>query len=161
MSWWFWAGLIVVVILILIPAVMLLRVGLGIAGGTLAHLRSRARTTRCEVPGLGEMRTDDGRSWSGDVDGISVTIETGGGPPTPESARLVLAALQRFDALAADAVAFLYTSHADVPTMHEALEAEGLVWRGEGAFDIEFGAGEWSHQVHFRDGVPKETSSMH
>jgi hypothetical protein len=161
MSGWFWSGLVLAAILILVPAAMVMRIALGIAAGGVAHARSRGRAARCEVPGLGMLHTDDGHWWSGEIDGLSITIETAGEPPTAENTRAMLATLKRLDEIGAEAESVIRRAHADEPEVLDGLEPEGLIWREEGSFDVEFGAGEWSHHVHFADGRATSTSSMH
>lgn len=165
MSAWFWIGLGVVAVLILIPAVLVVRVVVGIAAAYLEHRRDVRNRTSCALPGLGDFASSDGAYWSGEVQGLSVTIETSQGPPTMEVADAVRRCIDRLPELVVTARDWL-AGEESVESDPDRLELTGLHWRSGDDFDIDLydAAEAFDGQVitvQFEHGRPSSASVTH
>jgi hypothetical protein len=165
MSAWFWIGLGVVALLILIPAVLVVRVVVGIAAAYLEHRRDVRNRTSCALPGLGDFESSDGVYWFGEVEELSVTIETSHGPPTMEVADAVRRCIERLPELVAAARDWLVREES-VESDPDRLELTGLHWRSQDDFDIDLydTAEEYDGQVisvQFEHGRPSSASVTH
>jgi hypothetical protein len=169
MSIWFWIGLGVVALLILIPLGMLAWTGWGIMCAFLDHRRDRAAKQQCVIDGLGRFERGVEPYWTAvAADGLSLTIVTAGDPPTDAQIAAFRRFLEMVRAHVQAARAWLEDLDGDdaPPVPPNRLELIGVRWRGEGAFevvltDLSDDASEWVCTVRFQGGVPSDVSYMH
>ena len=75
-------GAIVAAALLLIPVVIIARFVILFISDMFAHRAAEARKVTHAVPGLGQFDSYDNRIWSGDVEGVRVTLISPAQPPT-------------------------------------------------------------------------------
>ena len=169
MSIWFWIGLGVALVLILIPLGMLAWTGWGIMCAFLDHRRDRAAKQHCVIDGLGRFERGSEPYWSAvAADGLNLTIVTSGDPPSDAQITAFRGFLERMPAHVQAAKAWLQESGDDeaLPVAIDRLELFGVTWRGDETFEVAFtdlsdDASEWVCTVNFRDGAPSDVSYIH
>ncbi|GEM_PF-3977070 len=103
MSWRWWLGLGISVVAALFVVGAIVYILFLIVVGFWASRRGKSNQMTRLVPGLGELRSTDGRDWSCQMDGISLSIQTVSGHPSStevENVRALVGNLPRLVDLA-------------------------------------------------------------
>ena len=128
-NWKVTLGLWIAAALVFVPALLVLRLLLGILSGYLNFNSNRARMSTVVIPGLGKFESTDGRLWQGAASGIEIAIEVS---DESEFERLCVAAqvlLQKLPVLGATAVHFLHASEDEI--------FNGMAWDRFDVFGME------------------------
>ncbi|MDB5331495.1 MAG: hypothetical protein JWP03_2646 [Phycisphaerales bacterium] len=142
---------VVVLILILIPVTIVAYLVVGVAKGVRKDRARKAQRVFRVLPGLGEFSTTDGDLWTGEVEGVTVTLKSPEGPPDEGFVAFVRTLLESLPIFAGRVQDFLHAQEDLKDWADDAHEFE--------VFGMDFSSGEASFVLGFVH--PKDTDGVY